>query len=552
MTVTHKRKYLLALLLILALGLFLRLWRLDYGQELPYLAHTDEPTQYNPAIRIIKESDWNPHFFNYPSLTIYIDTLVFYGAYGVGKLTGTYTSLQDLQTIRTAQMAVGRVGNPELLLLGRATTAVMGTATIVLVYALARRLSKRPWAGLLAALVLAISMPHVRLSHYMTVDVIATFFAVACVTGCTLAIGRGQSRYLWLAALCGGLAASSKYNYAVLAVPVTLACLYESSVDWGRRLLRLVACGLVFCLAFVLTSPYILLDWENARQGIERELEHYAQGHLGITGNSFVWYTRYLWRANVFYLLFGLLGLGAALKRRWRAALPLVAATVVYAWLIGRQAVHFDRNVLPVLVWLTAGVGIAADALVAWLPERLRDWQVTLVRWPIRPLPVLLALLALLPSLWVLPPLFTAGGPSGKARAQAWFDRAKADPALNRQLKSLKIGGEAYTVYLDPQVYDSHYQSTVTREEYGLLGYRALGYDLVLLGSGMFARFYENPGVYADEVAVYDAFFNFPNVRAFEGPIDPLEFRDDGGGQVYVVFLSEQGRRFREAMEAGE
>ncbi|MFN2286438.1 MAG: glycosyl transferase family 39, partial [Anaerolineae bacterium] len=57
---------------ILAVALFLRLWRLDFGMELPYLAHTDEPTQYNPAINILKTGDLNPHFFNYPSLTIYL------------------------------------------------------------------------------------------------------------------------------------------------------------------------------------------------------------------------------------------------------------------------------------------------------------------------------------------------------------------------------------------------------------------------------------------------------------------------------------------------
>ena len=124
------KRHQITLLLIVLLALLLRLWRLDFGQELPYLAHTDEPTQYNPAIRIIKTGDLNPHFFNYPSLTIYIDTVVLYLGFLVGRLLGAFESVADLQPIRTVQMAVGVVGNPGLLLLGRATTALIGTLTM--------------------------------------------------------------------------------------------------------------------------------------------------------------------------------------------------------------------------------------------------------------------------------------------------------------------------------------------------------------------------------------------------------------------------------------
>ena len=102
------RKHLIALVAIVFFGLFLRLWRLDFGRELPYLAHTDEPTQYNPAVNMLKTGDWSPHFFNYPSLTIYLDAVVLYAGFLVGKLFGVYESMADLRPIRTAQRAVGR------------------------------------------------------------------------------------------------------------------------------------------------------------------------------------------------------------------------------------------------------------------------------------------------------------------------------------------------------------------------------------------------------------------------------------------------------------
>ncbi|MFN2111211.1 MAG: phospholipid carrier-dependent glycosyltransferase, partial [Anaerolineae bacterium] len=195
---------------ILAVALFLRLWRLDFGMELPYLAHTDEPTQYNPAIDILKTGDLNPHFFNYPSLTIYLDAAVFYVGYGVGRLTGVFASLADVQPIRILEMSVGLVGTPSLLLLGRAVTAVLGTVTVGLLFVLVRRFAQRAWGALLAAFLLAISLSHVQLSHYMTVDVIATAFVIAALVACGEALAHNDEkhasqRWLWVAAVCGGL-----------------------------------------------------------------------------------------------------------------------------------------------------------------------------------------------------------------------------------------------------------------------------------------------------------------------------------------------------------
>jgi 4-amino-4-deoxy-L-arabinose transferase-like glycosyltransferase len=538
-----------ALALVLLFGLFIRLWRLDFGQELPYLAHTDEPTQYNPAIQIIRTGDLNPHFFNYPSLTIYLDALVMYAGYGVGKLTGAFESIQDLRPIRTLEMSVGVVGTPSMLLLGRATTAVMGALSVGVIYGLARQVTRSSWAPFVAALLLALSQTHVRLSHYMTVDVIATAFALACVAACTAALSTGKRWLLWLGAACGGLATSSKYNYAVLSIPVALSALLDTRVRWGRRLAHLVLCGGLFGLAFALTSPFVLLDFKHASAGIQREMEHYATGHLGVTGNSMVWYLSYMWQDNPALLLLGIPGLVAALWRHKRTAVPMAVAAVAYYGLIGNQAVHFDRNVLPVMLLLMAGAATMIEVLGGWLPRRIREWGGRTLGFS--PAIALLVALPLIPSLRMLPAFLQAPQPSGKAEAQAWFDRAIASPSTDQLLRPLKIAAESYTVYLDPQRYDVRYYSTITDQEGGLTGFKALKYDAVILGSGMFGRFYKDPDIYAEQVRIYDAFFDtVPDPVAFEGHYDPLDFRGSGG-QVYVFFMTPKGRAFQQAMEAG-
>ena len=67
----------------------------------------------------------------------------------------------------------------------------------------------------------------------------------------------------------------------------------------------LFACGVLFVFAFLLTSPYVLLDYPNAVKGIVREIQHYSTGHLGVTGNSLLWYLSYTWSVNPAYLLLG-------------------------------------------------------------------------------------------------------------------------------------------------------------------------------------------------------------------------------------------------------
>ncbi len=555
--VSRQRGLMLGLSLVVLFGLVLRLWRLDYGQMLPYVAHADEQTQYNPAIHIIQTGDLNPRFFNYPSLTIYLDTLALYAGYQVGSWIGAYEAVSDLQPIRTVGYGRGWVGTPELLLLGRATTALFGTLTLFVLWLLSRPLVRARWTALIPVLILALNREHVRLSHYMTVDVIATFFATACIAGCTLYLARRDRRFLWAAALCGGLSTASKYNYVVLAIPVGLSPLLDPRLWLGQQLKRVLACGLIFCLAFLLASPYILLDFEAAMEDITFEVEHYSTGHLGQTGASFPSYARMLWDSNPFLLLLGIPGWVLALWRRKRVAVPVAIFSGLYFALIGVQAVHMGRNALPLIVLLGAGAGAAVDAALALLPARVRNWQVGLRGVRLSPLAVALACIPLLPALSDLPALLQLPRPSGQAQAQAWLDQAlSTSPERDssqggnelRIAAKLRIAAEGYTIYLDPQQHDITYLDTVTKV--GPPGtFRSEGYDIVLLGSGMFGRFYGDRQAFAEEIRIYDAFFRLSDRMVFAGPDDPLSFVGSDA-RVHIFFLTDRARQFRAGVEA--
>ena len=531
--------------LIMALSLFLRLWQLDFGQALPYLAHPDEPRLFNTGIRILSTGDLNPHDFYKPTLPIYLNVLTMWIGFIFGKLAGMYGSLANLNPMVSSR---GPVETPVLLLWGRATSAVFGSLTVGLVFLFMRRLTRHFGIAALTAMLLALSGLHIRLSHYMTVDVIATACTMACVAACTMALANQDRRFLWASAVCGGLAVSAKYNYAVLAVPVGLACLLYPS-PWATKIKQTLFCAVLFCLAFALTSPFVLLDYAHASEHIEYEIRHYASGHLGMSGSSLTWYLSLLWAINPFYLILGLPGLIVCIARKKLTALPMVAFTIIFFGLISRQAVYFDRNVLPVMALLIVMTGFTVEELVRLVPARLRQWRFRTGSFNISPVIAGIILIPLLPSLIALPGFLQPSSPSGRAAAQAWLDRSLQSPAGQSYLykegeTSLNILAEGYTLYLDIEQSHVKYARTVTEFKGGLSEIREKGYDIVILGSGMFNRFYEAPDAFPDEIKIYDELFEqVPDILSFESEPNPVEFVP-GGSNVFVLFLTDKAKQF--------
>ena len=150
---------------ILLLGLGLRLWGLSFG--LPNtLCRPDESTLVHRALAI-GAGDPNPHFFNYPSLHFYLLT----GLYGAYYIAGNFAGAAAFENQFLTDPA-------PFYLLGRVTGALLGVASVWLLYGIGCRLGGRA-AGMASALFLACSFLHVRDSHFLTVDVPATFWLLA-------------------------------------------------------------------------------------------------------------------------------------------------------------------------------------------------------------------------------------------------------------------------------------------------------------------------------------------------------------------------------------
>ena len=145
----------------------------------------------------------------------------------------------------------------------------------MLVYVLGRRAYGRT-VGWLAALSLAVTFLHVRDSHFATLDVPLTF-AVTVALYCAVRLAEvGTGRAGALAGATLGLAAGVKYNGA-LALAGIAAAVASPLRDQSTRVLRLVArrlvpIGLAAAAVFVLTSPFLLIDFALFRSSLAASL----------------------------------------------------------------------------------------------------------------------------------------------------------------------------------------------------------------------------------------------------------------------------------------
>ncbi len=234
----------LAGILIVALGL--RIWGIGFGLPDPY--HADEPTYVSAALNLgagIIGRQPNPTAFS---------NILFgeYAAYYlIGRLGGLFSSTAAFEQAYRADPSV-------FLLLSRLTSALLGTATVMVVYWLGAR-TKRRIIGLLAALLLAVTFLHVRDSHYGVPDVATAFFIGLTVLLCILTWQKGESKYLYGAAAAASFAVATKWSVWPVGIPflITAAVFFRQQVRQtaarnSRLLSSLLLVGLCLFVGFAL------------------------------------------------------------------------------------------------------------------------------------------------------------------------------------------------------------------------------------------------------------------------------------------------------------
>ncbi|HJN73525.1 MAG TPA: glycosyltransferase family 39 protein [Myxococcota bacterium] len=354
--------------LLVAAALLFRLPATDAG--LPYCWHPDEPKLINKGIEILQTGDWNPHWFHYPSLPIYVQALGAALSY-LGSMGSTdFVKLADIPTGLDTGL-IHTIGDPEMWERGRRITALMGAMTAGLTFLAGRRLFDDTRIGALAGFFVAFSHYHVVHSRFITVDVPTSMALAALLLASAWVYRVGEKRHYLQAAAALGLVIGFKYNAAVAAVlPVTAWLLSERRSErlWLGILLVPLA-GVVF----VMTMPFALSDVSTALTDMAKEVNHYMyRGHDAASTESGL---THLWKMvrsiSTDFLPAWAVGIAGALglagRGRWRPVALLAVFPAVYLVYMSGSAVFFKRNI----VVLVPALALLAAVGFVWLFEAI-------------------------------------------------------------------------------------------------------------------------------------------------------------------------------------
>ena len=340
-----------ALVTVLLISLVVRVWGLMWG--LPSATHY---FSYHPdESRVLEASSVTmnvftghllPHFYNYGSLQLYLVCF----ANSLAALFGAIDNVPKEFALWYPEWA-------KMYLVGRWLTVGMGVGTVWTVYAIGQRLWGRR-AGLIAALTLAITPLHAQHSHFLTVDVPATFWAVlSLLWAVRLATEeRGSLKSVLWAGVFAGLAAATKYNLALMILPLIVAfTLRKGPLAPNNGGMRGAVLGLsAFAVAFLLACPGAVLESKIFLHDLRFEAVHMQNADdytFRDTGNGFVYQIRRNLDAGLGLplLLLSLISIGYAMTKRERGDVLLASCALPYFILIGLASIRYARYDIPLL-----------------------------------------------------------------------------------------------------------------------------------------------------------------------------------------------------------
>ena len=241
---------------ILLIALTLRLWGVDFG--LPYRTHSHEYHEVHRALRLgMGEFDFTRTMKGGYFYFLFIE----YGILFVAMfLTGQVASVKEFSFLYLTDPTI-------FWLIGRITTAVLGTATIFVTFLIIKRLIGGS-SALIGTALFAILPLHVELSHYISVDVPMVFFLTLTFYFSLKIFERESLRDYLLVGFFFALAVMNKFPAILFSLPLVIAyvVMIRRSGDIRRRFLnKKVFYGFItFLVIYVLGNPGVLLEFQKS------------------------------------------------------------------------------------------------------------------------------------------------------------------------------------------------------------------------------------------------------------------------------------------------
>ncbi|MBI4548165.1 MAG: glycosyltransferase family 39 protein [Ignavibacteriae bacterium] len=341
------------LFLVLAIGITLRLWHIDWG--LPDIYEEAYPfrTAWNFWNWGKPGFDFNPHIFNYAALSFYAQFCIQVIHYAIGRIFGVYNELQAFQQAFETDPTL-------FLMLARMGSLVFDIGTILVTYHFVKRIISEPVALLTASLI-AINPLHIKETHLVNVDTPLTFFVMLTIYCIYHVYDNPSRKWYLLSGLCVGLAAATKYTGALLLAVLLFVHLLRSRT-LAEALKSLKSPQLVYASAlsgfvFILLNPYIILSFEEFQNRFSFLYYNViSYGHLGVVSSEST-LGFYLFQSIPSHLgiPLTLTIIGSIVYMLWRRKkheFIFLIFPIFYLTVIARWEYRADRYVLPIFPML--------------------------------------------------------------------------------------------------------------------------------------------------------------------------------------------------------
>jgi 4-amino-4-deoxy-L-arabinose transferase-like glycosyltransferase len=469
------------LALVLVAAALLRFWSLGFG--IPFAVGVDEPEIMVRVVTMMKTGNFNPHFFDYPGLTFYLQLPVAIARFLVGAISGHFQGLSQADAA-------------DFYLWGRALTAAFGVGTVFLTYQVGMRWGARH--AMLGAGLLAVLPMHVRESHFVLADVPATFFATLTLLLSLVAHEKGNAKAFAWAGAAAGLTIASKYNAGLIMLLPLISAWMTLPATPSRLACVLAALGSTVA-AFLIGAPYSLLDLPGFLDGFAHLTSAYrAHGGAASESGELIYLKHLLgtlgWPAFLLLIAGLIMAIVRAVKGPGRVRWTLlVTFPVIYFFAISGRALIFGRYLLPMLPFVCM---LAAIVVVSGV-SLLRRFDLS--RTPRRLLITGLTIAALLPPAWNAVNFDrTISQTSTAEAAYNWI-------LLNIPAKS-KVVVEKYDLRLSDSLYRVAYTNDLTSRDYQ--DYAHDGIDYIIASSQAFGPVLDAPQSAPDRYARYRSIFD--------------------------------------------
>jgi hypothetical protein len=341
------RSSLVSLGLVVVSAALLRYWNLRHGAIMPF-----EGQILDGAHQVVQSGSYRPLLLVRPSLPVYLHATVSVALFMWGAITGAWRTLADF-------------GPDQMLLCGRAVSALLGTVVVVVVYFVGGRWGARH--ALLAAGLMAVMPTHVGASREVGAGSPLTLFSALTLLLSIKALERPSRRAFALAGIAVGLAAASDYPGA-LTVMLPVAAAWMTTVDDPSRLARVSWTLVAAIVAFVISTPIAVLNLPVFLNGFAASVTPRAAGAASRIDlfEQLVWALQ--WPALVLAISGLCLGVVRAITgpghARWTL---LVSFPVVYVSALAWHGAASDGILLPALPSIAVLAALAVISGVSQL-----------------------------------------------------------------------------------------------------------------------------------------------------------------------------------------